>query len=207
MTDRSLFVTGTDTGIGKTVVSAALVAGLDAYYWKPVQSGDREPTDTDRVRAWTGRPDARFLPEGYVLEAPVSPHASAALEGVEIDVDRLASTPLPDDRPVIVEGAGGLLVPLDGTRLIVDLVQLLAFPAVLVARSGLGTLNHTLLSLSELRRRALPVAGVIMIGDRHPSNRAAIEHYGDTRVLGEVPMLDVIDGASLARVFQELDLP
>lgn len=204
---RSVFVAGTDTGIGKTVVSAAVVLGLDGYYWKPIQSGNAEPTDTDRVRAWTRLPEDRFLAEGYVLEAPMSPHASAALDGVTIDAKGLASAPLPKDRPVVVEGAGGLLVPLNDDLLLVDLIAALGLPVVLVARSGLGTLNHTLLSLAELGRRGIRVHGVVMVGDRHESNRAAIERHGEARVLGEVPILDVIDEVTLRSIADAIALP
>lgn len=207
MHPRSVFVAGTDTGVGKTVVSAALVLGLDGYYWKPIQSGNDEPTDTDRVRAWTRLAEDRFLPEGYVLEAPMSPHASAALDGVTIDADRLAKTPLPSDRPMVVEGAGGLLVPLNDDVLLVDLIGDLGLPVVLVTRSGLGTLNHTLLSLGELDRRGIPVVGVAMVGTRHESNRRALEHYGGTPVIAEVPMLRTIDASTLAKTFSDITLP
>jgi dethiobiotin synthetase len=199
-------VTGTDTEVGKTVVSAVLTLGLAAYYWKPIQAGTTPSTDTADVRTWTALPDERFLPEAYRLKAPMSPHAAAELEGVEIDVGRILATPLPDDRPVVVEGAGGLMVPLNGEALIVDLVAALGLPVVLVARTGLGTLNHTLLSISELRCRTIPLLGVVLNGDEHESNRRAIEEYGDVTVLGRVPRLEALDDASLRRAFEGLEL-
>lgn len=207
MTAGSLFVTGTDTDVGKTVVAAALTLGLEGYYWKPVQAGLAPSTDTASVRAWTGLPDERFLPEGYRLREPMSPHAAAALEGIEIDPAGLIGTELPSDRPVVVEGAGGLMVPLGPGALMVDLIAGLGLPVVLVARTALGTLNHTLLSVSELRRRSIPLLGVVLNGEEHESNRRAIEEYGDVTVLGRVPPLHDIDAESLRRAFAGLELP
>jgi dethiobiotin synthetase len=201
-----LFVTGTDTDVGKTVVAAALTVGLDAYYWKPIQAGLTPSTDTGDVRSWTGLPEERFLPETYRLNEPMSPHAAAEIDGVEIDLTHLLATELPTDRPVIVEGAGGLMVPLNGSDLMIDVIARLAMPVVLVARTGLGTLNHTLLSVSELRGRSIPLLGVVLNGEEHESNRQAIEKYGAVRVLGRVPPLDVIDPDALRRTFDGLDL-
>jgi dethiobiotin synthetase len=201
-----LFVTGTDTGVGKTVVSAALTLGLDGYYWKPVQAGTEPMTDTAQVRAWTGLPPDRFIPESYVLREPMSPHAAAQLEGTRIDPERILGARLPSDRPVVIEGAGGVLVPLTETAFVVDLMAGLEARVVLVARSGLGTINHTLLSLAELVRRSVPVLGVVMNGPLHESNRVAIETYGRVRVLGSVPRCEVIDEASLRMIFRELRL-
>lgn len=202
----SLFVTGTDTDVGKTVVAAALVVGLDAYYWKPIQAGLTPSTDTRDVRAWTGLPDVRFLPEAYRLREPMSPHAAAEIEGVELELGRIVRAELPTDRSVIVEGAGGLMVPINRDALMVDLIGQLAMPVVLVARTGLGTLNHTLLSVSELKRRSIPLLGVVLNGAEHESNRKAIEEYGDVRVLGRVPRLESIDTESLRRAFDGLEL-
>lgn len=201
-----LFVTGTDTDVGKTVVAAALTLGLDAYYWKPIQAGLEPTTDTASVRKWTGLPDERFLPESYRLREPMSPHAAAELEGIEIDVVHVLTTELPSDRSVVVEGAGGLMVPMNRDAMMVDLVERLGFPVVLVARTALGTLNHTLLSVSELRRRSIPLLGVVLNGERHDSNRRTIEKYGDVRVLGRVPPLASLDPQSLLRAFEGLEL-
>lgn len=206
MTARRLFVTGTDTDVGKTVVSAALTLGLDAYYWKPIQAGTTPSTDTESVREWTGLPADRFLPEAYRLREPMSPHAAAEVEGVEIDRDRIATSSLPTDRPVVIEGAGGLLVPINASTYIVDLIEDLGAPVVLVARSGLGTLNHTLLSLAELRRRSIPVLGVVMNGDPHESNRRTIEGCGGVRVLGRIPRFNVVNKINLLNLFTHIDL-
>ena len=203
---RRIFVTGTDTGVGKTVVSAALTLGLDGYYWKPVQAGTEPTTDTAQVRAWTRLPADRFIPESYVLREPMSPHAAAELEGIEIDTGRVLRTPLPSDRPVVIEGAGGILVPLNSTAFVADLMAGLDAGVVLVARVGLGTINHTLLTLAELARRAVPVLGVVMNGPPHDSNREAIERYGRIHVLGSVPTCDVIDETILRMIFNSLRL-
>ena len=206
MTTGRVFVTGTDTDIGKTVVSAALTLGLDAYYWKPIQAGLTAATDTECVRRWTGLPRERFLPEAYRLREPMSPHAAAEIEGLEIDVDGILATSLPTDRPVVVEGAGGLMVPLTRHALMVDLIGRMSVPVILVARTTLGTLNHTLLSLSELRRRSIPVLGVVLNGEEHESNLRAIEEYGGVQVLGRVPPLATIEAASLRGAFEALSL-
>jgi len=201
-----IFVSGTDTDVGKTVVAAALTLGLDAYYWKPIQSGLTPSTDTADVRRWTGLPAERFLPEAYRLREPMSPHAAAEIDGVTIDVEHILATQLPTDRPVVIEGAGGLMVPLNDTDLMIDLAARLGAPIVLVARTALGTLNHTLLSISELRSRAIPLLGVVMNGEEHESNRRAIERYGEVAVLGRVPRLDVLDAHSLRLAFEGLEL-
>jgi dethiobiotin synthetase len=204
---RSVFVTGTDTDVGKTVVAAALTLGLDAYYWKPIQAGLTPSTDTADVKAWTGLSAERFVPETYRLRQPMSPHAAAEIDGIRIDAERIVATQLPSDRPVVVEGAGGLMVPINPDTLVIDLIERLAMPVVLVARTALGTLNHTLLSLSELRRRSIPVAGVVLNGEEHESNRKAIEAYGWAPVLGRIPRLDTLDATSLRAALDGLRLP
>lgn len=206
MTRPLFFVTGTDTDVGKTVVAATLTLGLGAYYWKPIQAGLDPTTDTASVKAWTGLPDERFLPETYRLREPMSPHAAARLEGIELDVERILETELPTDRPIVVEGAGGLMVPLNEDALMVDLIHWLGMPVVLVARTSLGTLNHTLLSISELRHRSIPLLGVVLNGEEHESNRRAIEEYGEVRVLGRVPPLGTLDAETLRRAFEGLEV-
>ena len=193
---RGLFLTGTDTDIGKTVVAAWLVSGLGLDYWKPVQSGLEGETDTEAVRRLTGLPEERFHPSAFKSRTPASPHLSARLDGVEIRMDAFM---LPDSpRPVLVEGAGGLLVPLNDDALMIDLIAQLGLPVVLVARSGLGTINHTLLSVEALRARDLAVAGVVMNGPPHEPNRDAIETYGEVPVIGQLPRIDDLSAGSLA---------
>ncbi len=190
------FVTGTDTGVGKTLICAVLMAGSGATYWKPVQSG--EPGDTEWVRRATGLPAGRFAPETYRFPHPLSPHAAAALAGGEIE---LSAFRLPPTVRLIAEGAGGVLVPLNGGQLMVDLMAHLGLPVLLVARSALGTINHTLLSLEALRRRQLSVLGVVVNGPKNPANEEAIARFGQTSVLAAVEPLSRLDPEGLRAAY------
>jgi dethiobiotin synthase len=201
---RGLFVTGTDTGVGKTVVSAALLlrfrSALRLRYWKPVQTGIELDDDTATVRHLAACSEEEILADGVRLPRPVSPHLAARWSGQTVAVDDLIQPIRSHSGPAawIVEGAGGALVPLSDTELMTDLMQALALPVLVVARSGLGTINHTLLTLAALRARNLCVAGVVMVGKPDPDNRTAIEHYGAVPVLGEMPAWDPFDRDRLA---------
>ncbi|NGP76243.1 dethiobiotin synthase [Balneolaceae bacterium YR4-1] len=199
----NIFISGTDTGIGKTVVSAMVTLGLSATYWKPVQSGLEEETDTEFVKRVTGLPDTHFKPERYRLQEPLSPHASAAIDGVSISLDDFQ---LPDtgSNNLVVEGAGGLLVPLNDDDMIIDLIEKFRLPVLLVVRSELGTLNHTFLSLEALRNRNIPIIGVVMNGPKNESNRKAIEKYGRVEVLGEIEPLQTLDPKTLKNEFNKI---
>ncbi len=199
---KDLIVTGTDTGIGKTVVSAMLTLGLGASYYKPVQSGTEEETDRDAVKRMAGLGDDRVLEDGVTLNPALSPHRAAELDGIEIDIQSLRPD-IREDRTLIVEGAGGLLVPVTRELLYIDLFAQWKLPVVLCARTGLGTINHTLLSLEALRKRNIPIIGVAFIGDDNPDNIKTISEMWDIKVLGRVPMLDQIDSETLQRVFDE----
>jgi dethiobiotin synthetase len=191
-----LVICGTDTDVGKTVVSALVVQGLGARYWKPVQSGIDDGGDSGRVQRLLNLPPERMLSEAYRLQAPVSPHWSAELDGVLIDPERLALPP--GDDPLVVETAGGLLVPLRRDWLQIQQLERWQLPVLLVARSGLGTLNHTLLSLEALRRRGLAVLGLVLNGPLHADNPRTLEELGEVPVLLELPPLDRLDAAALA---------
>jgi len=195
-----LIVTGTDTGIGKTMISAMLTLALGATYFKPVQSGTEDETDRDAVKHMTGLGDDRILANAVTLSEPLSPHRSAELDGVEIDLNAL--TPPPID-PLIVEGAGGLMVPLNRETLFIDVFGRWNLPVVLCARTGLGTINHTLLSLEALRTRNIDILGVAFVGDDNPDNIRTIAEMGDVKVLGRMPMLDRINAETLSQVFAE----
>ncbi len=200
---RGVFVTGTDTGIGKTLVSACLARAWSAEYWKPLQTGlDADPGDSAVVLGLAGLPADRLHPPAAALRAPLSPEDAARLEGVAIDLIPALPPPLStgDDPPLVVEGAGGVLVPVDADTLIVDLIAGFGLPAILVARSTLGTINHTLLSLEALRRRGIPVAGVILNGPVSPGNRSAIERHGAIRVLAEIPLQEQVDPEAVTRL-------
>jgi dethiobiotin synthetase len=201
-------ICGTDTDVGKTVVSALLVQGLGAHYWKPVQSGLEGGGDSGRVRALLQLSEERLLPEAYRLQAPVSPHWAAERMGLTIDPERLA---LPDAQrcpgPLVVETAGGLLVPLRRDWLQIEQLERWGLPVLLVARSGLGTLNHTLLSLEALRRRGLEVLGLVLNGPLHPDNPRTLEALGGVPVLAELPPLDPLTAAALQRQWLASRLP
>lgn len=198
---NACIITGTDTDVGKTVVSAMLTLALGASYWKPVQCGVAGGVDTRAVQRMTGLPDERFIPERYILTEPLSPHRAAELDGVEIDVDSLE---LPDVRgPLLIEGAGGLMVPLTRQILQIDLFRRWRLPVILVARTGLGTLNHTLLSLEALANYGIPAHGVIFSGDENDDNMRTIAEFSQIRVLGRLPFLDSLNPDALTRAFSE----
>lgn len=211
MTPSKIFVTGTDTDVGKTVVSAILVAGLQAVYWKPVQSGftdsadATENTDSKWIRSILKLSEERICKERFSLNEPLSPHAAAKIDGVKID---LKDFELPDTggRPLIVEGAGGVLVPLNDQHLMLDLMERFSLPVVVVARSGLGTINHTLLTLRVLKERGLTVLGVVMNGAKNQSNREAIEHFGQCRVLAELEPMRVLSRENIEAEFSRFIL-
>lgn len=198
-TFRGVFVTGTDTEIGKTLVSAILTKAWNATYWKPLQTGlADEAGDTPTVRTLAGlRPD-RIISPAYGLKAPLAPLAAANLEDVTINPGRLV---LPAVQfPLVVEGAGGLMVPIREDMLMIDLVQQMALPVVLVARSELGTINHTLLSLEALRKRGIPVLGVVLSGPENPGNARDIAQFGNVRILFRVPQLEHINKTVVSEI-------
>jgi dethiobiotin synthetase len=190
-----LVVTGTDTGIGKTVFAAALARALGAAYWKPIQSGLLDGADGETV-ADLGV--TRVLPEAYRLTEPLSPHRAAEIDGVTIDPARLVP---PSDDPLVIEGAGGVLVPVTRELLFADLIARWALPVVLVARTGLGTINHSLLSIEALRARRVPILGLAFVGDANEDNEATICAIAGVKPLGRLPRLDPLEGDGLADAF------
>jgi dethiobiotin synthase len=189
--------------VGKTVLSALLVAALDAVYWKPVQTGATEGTDRDSVRAWSEATEDRLPLERFRFDPPVSPHLASREAGIPIALDAFHLPEEPAGRKWIVEGAGGVMVPLNERELMRDLMRRIGFPVIVAARTSLGTINHTLLTLSALREARLPICGVALIGDENIENRRAIEHYGDVRVIGHIPILEKINRAALLEVYQK----
>ncbi|RWF75148.1 MAG: ATP-dependent dethiobiotin synthetase BioD [Mesorhizobium sp.] len=180
MTKR-IVVTGTDTGIGKTVFSAGLAGLLDGFYWKPVQSGLDGETDSEVVERLAGLPPGRVLPEVYRLKEPLSPHRSAELDGVAIDVAELSLPDLPG--PIVIEGAGGLMVPLNRRTKFIDIFAQWRVPVILCARTKLGTINHTLLSIEALRARPIPLIGIAFIGDEVADTQRTIVEFSGVRQL------------------------
>lgn len=194
-----LIVTGTDTGIGKTVFAAGLAGALGAYYWKPIQAGVDPEGDKETVAALSGLPADRILPEAFRLNTPASPHLAARIDGVTIALDQL---PLPQvDGPLVVEGAGGVLVPISETLLMADLFAHWGQPVILCARTGLGTINHSLLSIEAVRSRGAQLAGIAFIGDPHAENERIIPQLAGVPSLGRLPHLDQLDPASLKAAF------
>lgn len=196
-----IIVAGIGTGVGKTLVSAILTLGLEADYWKPIQSGLDTPTDTQWVQAATELASRRFHPEGYRLALPASPHHAAAAEGVVIDPSRLRVPST--SRTLVIETAGGLMVPLNGRVMFIDLLEQWKFPVALVVHTYLGSINHSLLSIEALQRRGIPLAGVVVNEGGHPESVPPILAAADAPLLGHVPRLAAATPAVLRKVFQE----
>ncbi|MBW7946626.1 MAG: ATP-dependent dethiobiotin synthetase BioD, partial [Sphingomonadaceae bacterium] len=188
----------TDTGVGKTVFAAALAGTLRAHYWKPVQAGLEDGSDAESVAALSGLPADHILPEAYRLTTPCSPHRAAELDGIGIDPARLA---LPAHDPLVVEGAGGTLVPVTRELLYADVFARWGLPVVVVARTGLGTINHSLLTVEALRARGVPVLGIAFCGAANADSETTICAIGKVKRLGRLPRLDALTPASLSRAF------
>lgn len=187
-------VTGTDTGIGKTVFTAALAGALGTAYWKPIQSGLEDETDSEVVARLAGVP---VRPEAYRLVTPASPHLAAEIDGVAIDPDALT----PPTGDLIVEGAGGVLVPVTRTLLYADLFARWRIPVIVCARTGLGTINHSLLTIEALRARGVPIHGIAFVGDAVEDSEAIVAKIGGVHRLGRLPRLDPLTGETLAQAF------
>ena len=198
---NTLIVTGTDTGVGKTVFSAGLTAALGATYWKPVQSGLEEATDSEIVGDLSGQP---VLPEAYRLNMPASPHLSAEDMGFEIDLNQLDLPKV--DGPLIVEGAGGLMVPLTRKAYFLDQIARWGAPVILVARTQLGTINHTTLSLMALRNAGCPIIGVAFVGPAEPDVEQTIVEMSAIRHLGRLDVIQDMNRETLARAFAAIDV-
>jgi len=200
---KGLFITGTDTNIGKTTVSAALLHRYrkmtDLCYWKPIQTGFPEDDDTATVRTLGLCSGEEVFAEGIRLPRPLSPHLSAQYCGADIGLESLVrSIKTANSRAWIVEGAGGVLVPLNARQFMIDLISALGLPTLIIAGSQLGTINHTLLTLTALRSRLIPVAGIVITGAPNADNRLSIETYGNVPVLGEMPRFSALTADRLA---------
>lgn len=193
-------ITGTDTNIGKTVFAAMLVQALGGNYWKPLQSGVGDGIDTRTVQNLTGLPDERFFPERHIFTESLSPHRAAEIDGLSVDVDSL-NVPQ-SERPLIIEGAGGLMVPLTRKSLQINLFRKWDIPVILCARTGLGTINHTLLSLEALWTRRIKIHGIAFIGPENDDNIRTIAEFSGEKVLGRLPQLETLDAVSLKKAFE-----
>lgn len=193
-----IIITGTGTDIGKTIFAAGLAAAINGTYFKPIQAGTDPTTDRDIVAELTGQDTPH---EVYKFSLPASPHLAAEHDGIELDPSNVT---LPtSDRPLIVEGAGGLLVPITRNLLQIDLFASWQLPLILCARTSLGTINHTLLSIEAIRARNLPLAGIAFIGDEHPDNIRTISEFAKVPCLGRLPMLDPLNRETLAAAYNE----
>lgn len=194
-----IVIAGTDTDIGKTVFSAALTQALDGYYWKPVQAGLEGETDSQTVARLSGLPSERIRPETYKLATPASPHFAAERDGIEIDAHRLR--PHDHPAPLVVELAGGLDVPLTRSLLQIDLVAAWKLPVIVCSSTRLGTINHSLLSIEALKRRAIPILGIAFIGDEMIDTERTISAFGRVRRLGRLPRLTELTSETLRQAF------
>lgn len=188
---KNIFVTGIGTGIGKTIVSAILVEKLKADYWKPVQSGDLDNSDTSKVKGLVSNTITKFYPEVYRLTQPFSPHKSAAIDGVTIEPEKIIA-PVTDNT-VVIEGAGGLMVPLNSHFLMIDLIKKLGAEVILVSQNYLGSINHTILSLNALKQYDIPVTGIIFNGPVESYSRDFILSYTGVKPLGDIPEYELVD--------------
>lgn len=198
---QRIVVTGTDTGIGKTVFSAGLANLLGASYWKPIQAGLEGETDTETVARLGGLSADRMMQEVYRLRTPASPHHSAEVDGVRIDMDSL-QLPQAGERPLVIEGAGGLMVPLNYGTLYIDIFERWCLPVVLCASTELGTINHSLLSIEALRKRQIRILGFAFIGERNSETESAICEIGRVRWLGRLPWLSPLTPEALQVAFK-----
>ncbi len=196
---QAFVIAGTDTDVGKTVFAAALVAALDGYYWKPVQAGLMGETDSQIVRRLCGLSAERILPEAYRLATASSPHYAAERAGLTIDPDKLAIPSTPG--PLVIEGAGGLAVPLTRNFLQLDLLERWKAPVILVACTRLGTINHCLLSIDALKRRAIPILGLAFMGDANSDSERTICEMGAVKKLGRMPRVEPLDAANIRTAF------
>jgi len=199
---EDLFVTGTDTHVGKTVLSALLVAALNGTYWKPIQTGASEGTDRQQVMRWAELPESRTVAECYCFDPPVSPHLAAEAAGITIEISRICRPSQIPAPPLIIEGAGGVLAPINGSEMMLDLIGKLGAPVVVASRTALGTINHTVLTVRALRGAGVCVKGVVMIGPENQDNERAVERYGAVPVIGRIPLLDRICRSTLVQVFE-----
>lgn len=201
MSQQRIVVAGTGTGIGKTVFCAGLVNLLDASFWKPIQTGLEGETDSERVARLGSLAADRIVPERFRLPAAVSSHCSAELETVRIDTDSL-DVPDTGGQPLVIEGAGGLMEPLNCGTLYIDVVERWRLPVVLCASTAIGTINSSLLSIEALRRRQIDVLGIALIGEKNSDAVRAICEIGRVRWLGRLPWISPLSAEMLQAAFK-----
>ena len=199
MKQKKVFITGTDTEVGKTIVSLGLCLHWNASYWKPIQTG--HPTDSDFIKKFL--PSKKIYPSSYQFKEPLSPNQASFKENKKIDLKKIQA---PKSSCLIVEGIGGVYVPLNNNHTVLDLIQHINYPVIVTARSSLGTLNHTLLSLKVLKQRKIKILGVILSGSFHPDNKRDIEKWGKAPVILELKPLKSITKKTLLNEFKKLKI-
>lgn len=198
---KNIVIAGTDTGIGKTLCSALLMTALEGTYFKPIQSGSNEDNDTNTVKCLSGLNDDHFLTEKYLLNEPLSPHLAAEIDNIEIDLKEITLPKEVKYNPLIIELAGGLMVPITRRTLFIDVLQKFNAEVILCASSGLGTINHALLSIEALKSRNIPIAGLVFIGEENPDNEMTTVEFSGVRKLGLIPRLENINKQTILNVF------
>ena len=191
MPNKTLFITGIGTGIGKTIVSAVLTEKLKSDYWKPIQSGDLDDSDTLKVKGLVSNPTSVFHTEAYRLTQPYSPHKSAAIDGITIDLNKIIAPETNNN--LLIEGAGGLMVPLNDDYLMIDLIKQLDVEVVLVSQNYLGSINHTLLSVAILKQYDIKIVGIIFNGKTDENSESYILNYTGLKLLGHLPEFETVD--------------
>lgn len=200
---RKIFVTGIGTDVGKTVVSAVLTEALKADYWKPVQTGSFFSTDTTKVQKWVSNTESKFHPESYLLKQYMSPHAAAELEGTEIDLNAIE---LPQtNNTLIIEGAGGLMVPLNRKQFMIDLIKKFDAEVILVIQNYLGSINHSLLSIDALKNRGLKITGLVLNGPPHKLSEDIILEYSGLKLLGRINKEAELNKEIISRYAKEFE--
>lgn len=201
---QQYFITGIGTGIGKTITSAVITEKLKADYWKPIQSGDLAQSDSLAIQNLITNPKTIIHPELYRLNQPLSPHLSAKLDGIEIELDKFR---LPEtENNLIVEGAGGLMVPLNGKELILDLIKHLNIPVIVVSQNYLGSINHTLLTINTLNQHQISIKGIIFNGDTNLESEDYILKYTGVKSLGNIPTLKQLNKKNILNAGTALNL-
>jgi dethiobiotin synthetase len=204
MQHKPLFVTGIGTNIGKTLISAILVEKLNCDYWKPVQAGELDNSDTIKVRELVSNNNSVLHPEAYRLTQPYSPHKTAALDGITIDENTII---IPEtNNQLLIEGAGGLMVPLNDHFLVIDLIKQLNADVILVSQNYLGSINHTLLSVEALKQRGITIKGIIFNGEENASTEDYITNYTQLPHLGRVPKLPEVNTETVFKAGSYINL-
>ena len=197
-------ICGTDTDVGKTLISSFFVRGLKSFYWKPIQSGIETETDSQSILRLSGIKKEKILKEAYIFEKPVSPHWAAEIDGKKIDINLLNLPKI--DGSIVIETAGGLMVPITRNFLQIDQIRKWNLPVIIVCRSSLGTLNHTLLTIEALKKRNIKILGLIINGEKHLDNPKTLREFSKLPIIAEFPRLNNIDKNNLDRLWKELNI-